>query len=321
DSTLAQPAFKEKELSPYGIGHLFGSAFRLMLARFRFFKHPNILPRGRRNSWTGRQSSAISNSHHDLTRALLVDTSAAWLSTNLSGASQFQIQPAGSREGRRAVSKHDRLAYGVMLSGVALGIVLAGRAGFICGAISVLAGPVWIIISSAKHGGSDAHEKTEILVLVQEAHARALPQNDSDFHVFLRVSLTNRTQFDLGIREIQLTITASDSSSHWSGLCSPRLADRISGDLDKWHLGKEREHTNTWNGNGQTRRESMPELNAAEPVKVGITRVGWLHFRLRNITPEEFRTAPMELSVEDALSHKHVAALLSCPRHLPGKVW
>jgi hypothetical protein len=238
----------------------------------------------------------------------------------LSGASQFQIQPLGSREGRRAVSKHDRLAYGVMPLGVALGIVVSGRAGFICGAIGVLAGLVWIIISSAKRGSFDAHEKTEILVLVQEAHARALPQNDSDFDVFLRVSLTNRTQFDLGINEIQLTITASDSSSHWSGLCSPRLADRTSGDLDKWHLRKERAQTNTWNASGQTQRESVPELSIAEPLKVGITRVGWLHFRLRNITPEEFKTAHMELTVGDALSHKHVAAL-SCPRHLPGKVW
>jgi hypothetical protein len=70
----------------------------------------------------------------------------------------------------------------------------------------------------------------------------------------------------------------------------------------------------------QTTRESVPELNTTEPLKIDTPRVGWLHLRLQNITPEEFRTAPTELSVEDALSHKHVVAL-SCPRHLPGKVW
>jgi hypothetical protein len=223
-------------------------------------------------------------------------------------------------EGARAVTKHDRLAYGVMPLGVALGIVVSGRAGFICGAIGVLAGLVWIIISSAKRGSFDTHEKTEILVLVQEAHARALPQNDSDFDVFLRASLTSRTQFDLGIKEIQLTITASDSSSHWSGLQSPRLADRISGDLDKWHMGKERGQANMKETYVQTARESVPELNTTQPLKIDTPRVGWLHFRLRNITPQEFRTAPMELSVEDALFHKHVVAV-NCARHLPGKVW
>jgi len=124
----------------------------------------------------------------------------------------------------------------------------------------------------------------------------------------------------LEIKEIQLTITASDSSSQWSGLQSTRLAQRISGDLDRWHLGKEREQADMRDTYVQTTRESVPERNATEPLKFGTLRVGWLHFRLRNITPEEFRTAPMELLVEDSLCRKHVTAI-GCPRNLPGKVW
>src|SRR5262249_16912751 len=150
--------------------------------------------------------------------------------------------------------------YSMMVAAVGLGIILGGRVGFICSAIGVLAGLAWIIISSVKHGGSSAYEDTEVRMLVLEAHARALPRDDCNFDLFLNVWLTNQTEFDLGIKEIQLTITASDSSSQWSGLQSTRLAERITGDLDRWHLGKEREHTNMRNIYLRAAHHSMPEL-------------------------------------------------------------
>jgi hypothetical protein len=222
------------------------------------------------------------------------------------------------------MSKPDRLAYGIMVSGIAVGVLLGGRAGWICGVIGVLAGSgllAWIITSSAKHGDSDgvgsveaysAHEKTEVLVLVREAHARALPDNDSNFDVFLSAWLTSQTEFDLAIRNCHLTVVLSDNSV--------RLGQWICGDLEKWHLGKEREESDLWDTHVKSAREQLTELNTAEPLKIGVPRQGWLHFHLRSITPEEFRTRPMELSIEDSLAHRH-ATSLNCPRHLPGKVW
>src|SRR5262249_11422570 len=92
-------------------------------------------------------------------------------------------------------------------------------------------------------------------------------------------------------------------------------------DHQKWRLGKEREDWDMWNTSDvHSVRESIPELNTSEPLRVGVRREGWLHFRLLNITPEQFKTASMEVLIEDSLSHKHVAAV-TCARHLPRKVW
>jgi hypothetical protein len=201
---------------------------------------------------------------------------------------------------------------------------LKRRAGIICGVAGLLLGSgwlTWLITSSAKHDGASeivsveaysANEETKILMLVRDAHARALPENDSDFDIFLNVWVTSETEFDVGIKEFQLTLTALDGSA--------KPAERISGDLEKWRIGKEREESDMWDTYVQTSRENVPELNAAEPLRVGIPRDGWLHFRLRNLAPEEFRTQPMGLSLLDSLSHIHVS-LVTCPRHLPGKVW
>jgi hypothetical protein len=204
------------------------------------------------------------------------------------------------------------------------GFILGGRAGIICGVIGLLIGGgwlAWIIASSAKHdepgevGSAEAYsaqEETKILMLVRDAHARALPESDSDFDIFLNVWVTSETEFDVGIKEFQLTITASKGNA--------KPAERISGDLDKWRVGKEREESDMWDTYVQTSRENLAELNTTDPLRVGIPREGWLHFRLRNLAPEEFRSQPMGLSLTDSLSHVHVA-LVTCPRHLPGKVW
>ena len=222
------------------------------------------------------------------------------------------------------MSKRDYLAYFIIVLGFAVGFAIGGRAGIACGVTSVLLGSallVWVITSSAKDEGPNevgsveaysAHEETKLLVMVRDAHARPLPENDSDFDVFLNVWVTSETEFDVGIKECLLTLTATDDT--------PRVAERISGGLEKWRIGKEREESDMWDTYVHTSRENVAELNTAEPLRVGIPREGWLHFRLRNLAPEEFRTRPMGLSLTDSLSHVHVA-VVTCPRHLPGKVW
>ena len=228
------------------------------------------------------------------------------------------------------MSKPDRLAYVSIALAIALGFAIGGRGGLIAGIAGALLGSgllVWLIISSAKHeeageaglstdysaqGTYSAHEDTKILLLVRDAHARALPGTDSDFDVFLNVWLASETEFDVAISEFQLTLTATDGSA--------KSGERISGDLEGWHIGKEREESDMWDTYVHAARERIPELNTAEPLHVGIPREGWLHFQLRNITPEEFRTQPMGLTLVDAFSHVHLA-IITCPRHLPGKVW
>jgi hypothetical protein len=229
-------------------------------------------------------------------------------------------------EGALSMSKPDRLAYIVIGSGLGLGFVVGGTAGIICGVTGVLIGSgwlAWIITSSAKHEGPgevgsaesySAHGETKILLVVRDVQARQFPESEAnDFDVFLNLWLVSETEFDLAIKECQLKIKAHDGSA--------MTCERIGGDLDKWHLGKEKEQWDMWDTSDiRAVRESIPELNTTEPLQVGVRREGWLHFRIQNISPEQFKTGSMELSVEDSLSHKHVAAV-SCTRHLPGKVW
>ena len=71
-------------------------------------------------------------------------------------------------------------------------------------------------------------------------------------------------------------------------------------------MGKEREESDMWDTYVQTSREKLLELNTAEPLHVGVPREGWLHFRLADVSPEEFKNQPMALSLIDSLCHVHV---------------
>jgi hypothetical protein len=125
-------------------------------------------------------------------------------------------------------------------------------------------------------------------VLVREAHARALPESDSDFDVFLNVWLTSQTEFDLAIKEIQLTISAAGSSA--------RFADRISGDLDKWHLGKEREQTDMWDTYVET------ALRECAGAKYRRTTEGWHPaYWLAAFSTTEYRSRGIQDSADGAV--------------------
>jgi len=224
------------------------------------------------------------------------------------------------------MSKRDYLAYIIIGLAIALGFIVGGRLGLAIGILGTIAGLVYLafVLMSTPAGPDSqpadaalaysAHEETKILALVRDSHARQVPESEADdFDVFLNVWLLSETEFDLGIKKCQLKITAPDGSS--------RISERIAGDLQKWRVGKEKEDWDMWNTSDvHSVRESIPELKTSEPLKVGVRREGWLHFRIQNISPEQFKTVGMEVLIEDSLSHKHVAAV-NCPRHLPGKVW
>src|ERR1700756_3729294 len=207
------------------------------------------------------------------------------------------------------MSKPDRLGYLLIVFSVALGLIVGGRAGVICGASGVLIGAgflTWLILSSTKYQESSeigsaeaysAHGKTRILVIVRDAHARQLAESETNnFDLFLNVWLLSETEFDLAIKECQLQIATADGLS--------TVGQRISGDMETWHLRKQQEEWDMWDTSEvRAVREALSELNTAEPLQVGVHREGWLHFRIQNITAEQFRTASIELMLRDSLFH------------------
>jgi len=238
------------------------------------------------------------------------------------------------RERRGAhMSKPKLLGLGLLSVGGVVGFIVGGGpAGIVFAAVCLIVGLVLIARSVATGTGpasSDArtthpaHLQTRVLVLLKDVHAR--PQrggklqeirdpNESDleFEVFANCWLVSETKLPLRIIEgPQLTLKASDGST--------RVGERITGDLENWTLGdlvKDKWDTGIF----RLDQERISELNTTEPLVCGLPREGWLHFRIRNVSPSEFRAGTMELSIKDSLSSTHVG-IASESLHLPGKIW
>jgi len=230
------------------------------------------------------------------------------------------------------MSKLQLLGIGVLASGAALGFGTGSPVGLAFTSVCLIVGLVMVVASEArgtrpKRGNSqppDSHGlQTQVLVAVKEIHARPQRggkfqeigdpnQPDLEFDVFLKCWLVNETDVPLGIQSLQLELKSSDGST--------RVAERISGDLENWRLGKLQEEWEVWDVHLRAALESVSELDTAQPLQCGLAREGWLHFRLRNVTPSEFKSGPMQISVKDSLSHTHVGTA-SGARHLPGRIW
>jgi hypothetical protein len=228
------------------------------------------------------------------------------------------------------MSKPARVGLGVLTAGGALGFVVGGPAGLALAAVCLIIGVVLVVASTAQGTGpvhSDTpqavRQETRILVLLKDIHARPQRcgkfqeisepnQRDLEFEVFVNCWLLNETDLPLKIAEApQLTLKAPDGST--------KVGERISADLENWRLGNL--VADQWDAEiVRTVQESILELNTSEPLECGVPREGWLHFRVRNVTPSEFRTGVMELSVKDSHSCVHVG-IANGPRHLPGRVW
>jgi hypothetical protein len=227
------------------------------------------------------------------------------------------------------MSKPALVGLGVLTAGGALGFVAGGGpAGLVLAAVCLIIGLVLVVASEAQGTGPSgaphsSRQETRILVLLKDIHARPQRggkfqeisdpnQPDLEFEVFVNCWLLSETDLPLRISESpQLTIKTSDGST--------RVGERISADLEKWRLGNL--VTDQWDSEiVRAAQDRISELNTTEPLQCGVPREGWLHFRVRNITPSEFRTAVMELSVKDSLSSTHVG-IASGARHLPGRIW
>ena len=231
------------------------------------------------------------------------------------------------------MTRTERLGLVVLAIGGALGVIVGGGpVGLIFAAICLVVGFVLFVASEARGTGKGPTgartpgpglQKTRILVLVKEIHARPEKSGrfheirdpgepDLEFEVFASCWLVNETDLPLKvIEEPQLTVTTSDGST--------RVAEPIKADLKKWRLGSLVK--DPWDADiVRAAQEPMAELDTGEPLECGVPRQGWLHFRIRNLSPSEFMTAGMELSITDSQLCTHVGTAKE-PRHLPGRVW
>jgi hypothetical protein len=218
---------------------------------------------------------------------------------------------------------------GVLACGAITGFATGGPFGLVCASICLIVGLVMVVASEARgtkpeRGPSSTSKlRTRLMVGIKEVHARPHQggkfraihdpdQPDLELEVFLRCWLVNETDLPLHIEFLQLDLQASDGS--------PRVAEHVRGDIDHWQLGALQEEWKDWDMRLRVSMENVAELDTAVPLECGLAREGWLHFRLRNVTPSEFRSAQMQISIKDSLAEVHVASV-SCVRHLPGRVW
>lgn len=236
-----------------------------------------------------------------------------------------------------------RFAWGMMLKpkligivvlavGAALGFVAGGTGGLLFAACCLIVGLVLLVSSQAKgtlRDGKNAArspvEKAKILFLVKEVHARAqrggkfqeiLDPNQTglELELFLRCWLVNESELAVQIVEgPELSIGASNGHSV--------PIERIREDLGSWRLGRLNKEANSWDVVViRAAQETVSELNTRDPLACGVPREGWVHFRVRDLTPAEFGSVAMELTVRDAFSNIH-SGVANCPRHLPGRMW
>jgi hypothetical protein len=228
--------------------------------------------------------------------------------------------------------KPELIGVGVLAVGAVLGFVAGGPGGLLFASFCLIVGLVLLVSSQAKgtlrEGKKSARspvEKAKILFLVKEVHARAqrdgkfqeiLDPNQTglDLELFLHCWLVNETELPVRIIEgPDLTITPANA--HGVPI------ERIRGDLGSWRLGRLNKEANSWDVVMiRAAQEPVSELNTREPLECGVPREGWLHFRVRDLTPAQFASVGMELTVRDALSNTYRAAA-NCPQHLPGRMW
>jgi len=207
--------------------------------------------------------------------------------------------------------------------GGALGFAIRGPNGLSVGAVFLVVGLAIFFASEARGLVTPkGSPQPRVLVLLKEIHAR--PQKGGkfqqivdnnqaglEFEVFVSCWLLNESDFVVQLAgDIQLNLETPGGSR--------KLAEHIPGDLNQWRLGslvRDEYDTDTI----RARQESMPELQLTPPLQCGVPRHGWAHFRLRGISPAEFRTGVLRLAVKDSHSNTHVG--IGKARQLPGRVW
>lgn len=207
--------------------------------------------------------------------------------------------------------------------GGVLGFAIRGPSGLIVGAVFLVVGLAIFFASEARGLVTpQGSPQPRVLVLLKEIHAR--PQKAGkfqvidqpseaglEFEIFVSCWFLNESDF-----VVQLAGDVEFSLETSSGV--RRGAERVPSDLDQWRLGSlVRDEYDT--DVVRARQDVLPELTTAQPLQCGVPRHGWLHFRLRETSPAEFKTGVLRLSVQDSLGNLHVG--VGKVRLLPGRVW
>jgi len=227
------------------------------------------------------------------------------------------------------MSKLQLVGIGILACGAITGFATGGPFGLVCASICLIVGLVMVVASEARGirlergDSSSARLKARLMVAIKDVHARPHQggkfraiqdpdQADLELEVFLKCWLVNETDVPLKIESLRFEMKAPDGSS--------RVAEQITSDFHNWQLGALEEERKDWDMRLRVAMEGVTELDTASPLECGLAREGWLHFRFRNVTPAQFRSEPMQISVTDSVSHVHVGTA-SDVRHLPGRIW
>ena len=227
------------------------------------------------------------------------------------------------------MSKLQLVGIGILACGAITGFAASGAFGLVCASICLIVGLVMVVASEARGtrpergDSSPARLRTRLMVAIKDVHARPHQggkfraihdpdQPDLELEVFLKCWLVNETDVPLRIEALRLELKSPDGPS--------RIAEQVTGDFHNWQLGALQEEWKDWDMRLRVAMEGVTELDTLSPLECGLAREGWLHFRLHNVTPAEFRSEPMQISVTDSLSHVHVGTAAGV-RHLPGRIW
>lgn len=225
------------------------------------------------------------------------------------------------------------LVGGALLAvGAGFGFVTGGQWGLLFAAVCLVVGLVLLVSSKAKGTVRENKKatrapakKANILFLVKEVHARAqragkfqeiLDRNQTglELEMFLRCWLVNESELPVGIAQgPELSIAKPEGHNV--------TVERIRGDLASWRLGRLNKEADSWDVMViRAAQETVTELNTSDELLCGVPREGWLHFRVSGLTPAEFASVGMDLTVRDSFSNTH-SGVANCPRHLPGRMW
>lgn len=158
-------------------------------------------------------------------------------------------------------------------------------------------------------------------VLTQSRLFGKLKQNSDladpnlDFDVFVKLWIVNEGNFPITVRGYSLGLDTGNNIV-W--------AERVRGDLHKWHIDDAEETVGMWGEprTERTHRQMTPDLDArsAEALERGIHRDGWLHFLFRDVRLSSIQTGAIVAVVEDSLLKRH-EGIGKGPRKVPGEVW
>ena len=248
------------------------------------------------------------------------------------------LSPMYPREIRRfaqlkgvRMPKHYMLGLPVLAVGAGAGLFIGGNIGLVLAATCLVLGLLYLMEPHARRTRAvgaqatrPAHQKTELLFLIKEIHARPhragkfheLREVDDtllDFELFLYCWLVNQTELPLRIVEgPQLKLQRSAAPIV--------IAERIANDLDRWRLGKLSQELDSSDMLVvRATQESISEFDTGHPLECGAPLKGWLHFRVK-ITAAELKASTLELSITDSLSNFHVSTT-SGPQYIPGRIW